>query len=213
MFFISKKRVQWWENKKSFFLNGREYPYFVHRMNCGWPPFRMTERSIEMSLADEWISTREQDPAVIEIGAVSPYYWPCRLKNIVDPIDLNHLVTIKKSIFDIMLTGKKVLSISTFEHIGNGEYGLSKQDDLAVKALDKVFAEADEFLITIPEGYNIFLDKYIFNNVFDRARISFMVRGKGDLDNNWKQVFLRKEADIPYGKSANSLIILESIPR
>lgn len=208
MFFISKKRVQWWENKKSFVLNGKEYPYFVHRINCGWPPFRMTERSVEMALADEWISARENNPAVIEIGAVTPYYWPCRLKNIVDPADSSSFVTAKKSIFDVSLAGKKVISISTFEHIGNGEYGLVKDDILVVKALDKVFREAEEFFITIPVGYNTFLDKYIFNNIFNRARISFMIRGKGNLDNNWKQVFSHEEANIPYHKSANSLIIL-----
>lgn len=211
MFFISKKRIQWWENKKSFILNGKEYPYFTHRVNCGWPPFRMTERAVELALADEWIKVREQDPAVIEIGAVTPYYWPCRLKNILDPSDPSPFVTEKKSVFDVSFAGRKVLSISTFEHIGSGEYGLIKDDVLAVKALEKVLKEAGEFLITVPIGYNSFLDKYLFDNVFDNARISFIIRGRGDLSNNWEQVFSQKEADIVYGKSANSLVVLESV--
>jgi len=171
----------------------------------------MTERSVEMALADTWISAREQDPAAIEIGAVTPYYWPCRLKNIIDPADSSPFISEKKSVFDVNLKDKKILSISTFEHIGNGEYGLVKDDNLASKALDKVIDEASEFLITIPVGYNSFLDDYVFSNTFNGVRISFLVRGKADLDNNWKQVFSKEEANIPYGKAANGLIVLEKI--
>ena len=77
--FFHKKQIKWWRNIKKFTLNDKEYFLFTHNINCGWPPFRMTERSVELHVADEWINNHND---IIEVGAVTPYYWPGRIKDI-----------------------------------------------------------------------------------------------------------------------------------
>ena len=210
MIFLRPKQVQWWENRLKFTLDGKEYLHFVHQVNCGWPPYRMTERSVEMALADAWLSQYEKDRSLIEIGAVTPYYWPARVADIVDPADQHRMVNIRKSLFDISLCGRKVLSVSTFEHIGTGEYNLERAQDSAFCALDKVMKEAESFLITVPVGYNKELDAFIFDRwqSFPSTKTAFMRRGSGRRDNNWRQVPAGEARSTAYTKSANALIIL-----
>ena len=47
-------RIQWWTNPPTFTFAGREYPYFYHPYNCGWPPYA-NERAVELSLANAWL--------------------------------------------------------------------------------------------------------------------------------------------------------------
>ena len=79
----------------------------------------MTERSVELALADRWLDAADPD-LVREVGAVTPYYWPRSVRTVIDPYDPNPLVTVRKSLFDADLTGVPVLSILTLEHIGTG---------------------------------------------------------------------------------------------
>lgn len=177
-------------------------------MNCGWPPFRMTERSVELSIADEWINNHSD---IIEIGAVTPYYWPGRIKNIVDPSDEHVLVNHRKSLFDVELSDKSVLSISTLEHVGKAEYGLKEERHLAVSAFEKITSEAKDFLITIPVGWNKYLDNYIIPLKDTKDyEIFFLCRDRGSKANNWKQFEKLSGGQLSYGDYANSLIIIIS---
>lgn len=150
----------WFMNAYDFTFEGKIYPLFVHQHNCGWPPGRMTERCAELALADGWLSEPANRDA-IEIGAVTPYYWPRRVGTIIDPGDDHPQITDRSSVLDIDLTGKTVLAISTFEHIGNGEYGLAAKPEEIFTAFEKLFREATAFLVTVPMGYNATLDKYL----------------------------------------------------
>jgi hypothetical protein len=97
-------------------------PLFYHRYNCGTAyDERTTERTVEMALADLWL-TRHHDN-VIELGAVTPYYFPGRIPVVVDPTDRHPLVTISESLFTVDFKAKNVLCISTIEHIGTSDYG------------------------------------------------------------------------------------------
>ena len=97
------KSLNWVNHNITFNFLGRVYKLFCHTHNCGWPPFRMTERSVELALADEWLTTKDN---VIEIGAVTPYYWPKRISNVVDPTDSHELVNIKAScLMPLLRTG------------------------------------------------------------------------------------------------------------
>jgi len=207
MYIISKtKKIKWWYNRKKFLLNNKEYTLFCH-YHCGWPPYRMTERSVELPVADEWLSKHSD---VYEVGAVTPYFWPSRIKNIIDPSDKHKAVNIKRSLFDISFEGLDILSISTVEHVGNGEYGLPKEPSLAPKALEKILNEAKNALITLPVGYNKELDNYIFNHKKDNIRISYLARGKGIMDNDWKQINFPEGFQLNYGpRTANTVIFIE----
>lgn len=129
--------VPWWESQPTFEFAGKVFKLFVSNHNCGWPPARMTERAVELALADRWLETVDAT-RVIEIGAVTPYYWPRRVPHVVDPYDPHPYVTTRASLFDVDLSAGPVLSISTFEHIGIGDYGLPVDRSLVVNASQSV---------------------------------------------------------------------------
>ena len=194
-----------WKNANKFFFNGKVYPLFTHNMNCGWPPFRMTERSVELSIADDWINDHDE---IIEIGAVTPYYWPGRIKDIVDPTDKHSLVNLRKCLFEVDVFGKNVLSISTIEHVGQAEYGLEKETCLAISAIEKLTTQAIDFLITIPVGWNKHLDAYLFDeNKNKNFRQYFLSRGHGCIDNKWIQHDSLSEPQRVYGNIGNDVSI------
>ena len=134
---------------------------FQHSYNCGGSSRTATERTVELAIADIWLETQRIE-SVTEIGAVTPYYWPGRIEDVVDPTDAHFRVKRKDSIFDVDLSGRNVLSISTFEHIGSGEYGLEPDLELLPKAVDKLLLECESFLVSVPAGYNPNADRIFF---------------------------------------------------
>ncbi len=207
-----------WKDANKFVFNGKAYTLFTHNMNCGWPPFRMTERSVELSIADEWIDDHDD---IFEIGAVTPYYWPGRISNIVDPTDKHALVNIRKCLFEVDVSGRNVLSISTIEHVGQTEYGLKKDKYLAISALERLTSQANDFLITIPVGWNKHLDAHLFSEDNKKNFKQFYLsRGLGCIDNEWVQydrlsghqrVYGNMGKDVSiFGRSANSVAIIMS---
>jgi hypothetical protein len=134
---------------------------FQHPYNCGGLSRTATERTVELAIANIWLETQRID-SVTEIGAVTPYYWPGRIEDVVDPADAHLRVKRRASIFDVDLSGRNVLSISTFEHIGSGEYGLEPDHKLLPKAVDKLILECESFLVSVPAGYNPNADRIFF---------------------------------------------------
>jgi len=194
-------------NVEFFSIDGSDkmYKYFIHNHNLGYPCRRYSERTIELALADEWLNNC---PNSWEIGAVSPYYWPKRVQNVIDPTDPHPQVNYHGSLFDFDFSGKDLLLISTIEHIGQSQYGLEEMVD-AVRAFEKIAVEANNFLITVPIGWNNLLDDFVFSGgANDLCNVFFLVRNRFEL---WESV-PSKYARLPYaGKKpwANSVAILE----
>jgi hypothetical protein len=193
-------RIQWWKAAARFELWGRSYPCFYHAFNCGWPPYA-SERCVELALADAWL--RDLGPAaeVVEVGAVTPYYWPRRVGRVIDPFDPHPDVTDRCSLFQTDLNGERVLSVSTLEHIGTGEYGSSEGPEQNAAAFRKLFRECRQFLVTVPAGYNPRVDELVFDSgtiPLDVA-VSFLVR---DGDDGWRQEVEPTRARLPYGDPA-----------
>jgi hypothetical protein len=182
-----------------------KYKYFYHNHNLGYHCLRYTERIIELSLANEWL---EKCPDSWEIGAVTPYYWPKRVKWIVDPTDKHPQVSHRISMFDLDFTGKDVLMISTLEHIGSCEYGIDEEFN-SIQAFLKISNEARNYLITFPIGWNALLDEFVLSGKSDSyCKVRYLVRNKYELWNSTTRDFAR----MPYGKKkhwANSVVILE----
>lgn len=213
-------RMQWWRAAASFQFWGRTYPCFYHGYNCGWPPY-VSERCVELALADAWLTAVGASP-VVELGAVTPYYWPHRVHRVIDPFDPHPGVTDGKSLFDVDLTGQSVLSISTLEHIGTGDYGSSEGPELGPAAFRKVFEESPRFLVTVPSGYNPRMDDFLFGGGKVPADVSvgFVVR---DGQDSWRQeeepakarlaygdpALQRQFPDTCIGKWANAIVVLE----
>jgi hypothetical protein len=213
-------QIQWWTAAASFQLWGCSYPCFYHAYNCGWPPY-VSERCVELALVDAWLAHVPLDE-LVEVGAVTPYYWPGRVARIIDPFDSHPRVTDRKSLFDVPLAGRRVLSISTFEHIGTGDYGISESPELTLAAFRKVFDESPQFLVTVPTGYNRRMDSFLFDSAAIPADVAvgFLVRdGRSD----WRQehraqkarraygdpTLRRKFPDTCIGQWANAIVVLE----
>jgi len=138
----------------------------------------MTERSIELALADRWLATY---PNTVEIGAVTPYYWPGRVGTVVDPGDSHPNVTDTCSLFDYDATRRTVLCVSTVEHVGTGEYGLPTLGQGPPEAIQHIM-RADHYLITLPSGWNPLAD-VVFETPWLHARYLARVSG-----NTWHEV-------------------------
>ena len=190
----------------TFDFCGFRLPLFPHYHNCGHPPGVMSERSVELSLANVFLDTVSRDTTV-EIGAVTPYYWPFRVKNICDPVDTHIRVNIKASFLDVNFDQCSVLSLSTFEHIGQKDYGLPDDSSMNKQAFEKLFVESPRFLITVPGGYNAEMDKYLFalNCQEQGVEINHLVRVQ---ENNWVQSFDAKIEDLKFSYGAYNLIVI-----
>ena len=168
-----------------FTFAGRSYPYFSHQYNCGWPAGYATERTVELALADAWLSTTPM-MNVIEVGAVSPYYWPGRVPRIVDPADEHMQVSDRLPMDSIDMSGKDVLCISTLEHFGKSDYGLVPDPVLLRAAVYQLASQARTLLATVPFGYNPMADELFFGDVpLPGFRVGYLVR---DLDRmEWRE--------------------------
>jgi hypothetical protein len=201
-FFESKK------NETSFTLEDSQncFEYFYHNYNCGYPGKRKTERTVELSLADYWL---DKVPNSWEVGAVTPYYWPGRVREIIDPADKHERVSQRKSLFDIDFTDKNILSLSTIEHIGEQSYDLNENAN-PIQAIEKLTLESKLMLLTFPIGWNEMLDEFVLGGEVEKlCKVRFLVRNTNE---TWISSS-RENAYRPYGGKgiswANSLAILE----
>jgi len=180
-----------WKTPGTFTYNGETLNYFHHNHNCGFPPFKCTERIIELSIANYWLNNT--DSIVYEIGCVSPYYWPKRDPHIVDPFDTHPLNYRKLDMFDVDLEEKNVLSISTIEHIGLKDYNQSCKFN-ACDAFTKIINESSKCLITFPLGYNKVLDRFFcenYDNSIDPSYVTYYTRYKQNIFRSEK--FVKKD--------------------
>lgn len=180
-----------YEKIPTFQLNGLPVEHFIHRKNTGYPPYRMSERTIELALADIFL-TKMRDTQIVEIGAVTPYYWPERVKTVVDPTDDHPAVTDHVGWEDWQPTDETILSISTFEHIGSGDYGLTPNRDELKAAVDKLLDSECPFLVTYPPGYHAAFDQYIRSLDLSKQGVTIMVWIRPERGNDWQQIDYRE---------------------
>lgn len=138
---------------------------------------KTNERNIELPLGFWFL---EEHPLnTIEIGEVTAMYHEAK-----HPVyDLSSAdASRRKDVFDINMTGCNVLSISTVEHVGFGDYGNKPEPHLAIEAIKKIRKEASRYLITFPVGYNIELDDDLMT-----SGIPYFLMER-DADNKWYYV-------------------------
>lgn len=187
--------------------NHPEYNLYESDNNCGYLNERMTERGLELMLVKDILDNWEaQQLDIIEVGAVTPYYFRGRIKDVLDPADSHPLVNLKIDLFDYDFTEKSVVSISTIEHVGTGDFSVEKRGD-SVHALVKIIKESEHCFITCPIGYNKRLDRYCLEK-----RIPGMTCYKrGYLDNNWQIVEKAEAFKTKYirGLWASAIFVIE----
>jgi hypothetical protein len=116
----------------------------------------ITERMIEIPLARWFI--KQHNNYIIEVGAVTPYYDTIN-HEVIDPYD-NWPGCMRIGAKDYPYENKNVLSISTIEHIGHGEYSQPKNPKDAQEVLERI-RKASSYLVTWPVGYHTELDAYV----------------------------------------------------
>jgi hypothetical protein len=201
---------------KTLHYQGQSIPLFQHWYNVGIRFLRMTERCLELAIAELWLKKYSNEDTC-EIGAVTPYYWKNRVKNVVDPVDPHKAVTIRGSLFSLDLTNKSVLSLSTIEHIGTGDYSVPvNPNETAIKAFEKIVKESKRCLITFPTGWNKELDAYFAASGFlninlqrdEKLEVSLYERN--EFDNEFRMVPVKRASVIPYGPlTARGVVIIE----
>lgn len=203
----------------SVIYKNKKIKLYLSEHNCGLSyRKRLTERALELALAKDWITNSHDE--YIEIGAVTPYYMPDFSKHsVIDPADAHEMVDIKKSLFECDYRGKNVLSISTIEHVGTGDYQLTKTED-CVEGLNKVIQECKSCLVSFPMGYNRKLDNYVMDEMKsgqfskNQKEIKICAYGRSKYGNDWKILTNLEEqyADYEYGPLwANCVCFIEKI--
>ena len=91
------------------------------------------ERKAELPIGFWFIDRFEGD--VIEIGEVTDFY--AEACHPVYDLCTERPTTIKKDAFDVDYREKNVLSISTVEHVGFGDYGQPKVPHQAIEASEE----------------------------------------------------------------------------
>lgn len=143
---------------------------------------------------------------MIEVGCVTPYYNESS-HEVIDLTD-DHPKSKKIDATQYDFKNKNVLSISTIEHVGLGDYGNEKKENnAAISLCERIMAESKKYFITWPLGYNKNLDEW----ALQRNDGIFLSRQEGN-KYLWQQKTLSDltEDNKVYGTfhCANSIIIL-----
>lgn len=187
-----------------FKINQIEFEYFDHSYNSTIT----NERCVEVPLGFYFLDKFDRNK-IIEIGAVTPYYTNCvyhKVYDVYDPYDKSDRTDLTES--DFSFDGYNVLSISTIEHIGFGDYGLPKDDFKALKFLKRIINESRNYLITFPWGYN-----KIFDNQFLDSKINFSLM-KRVSQNEWVIDSSKNLENVVYNHPyvcGNALLVITNI--
>ena len=187
--------------RATFTFKGKRYRYFYHGYNHTW----VNERTIEIPLVKELLDNTKGD--VLEIGNVMNYYYPFS-HDVVDKYEKGKGI-LNEDVVDFKIHKKyhAIVSISTMEHVGWDEKVRdATKIPRSLEHLKKHLTPKGKIFLTIPLGYNPYLDRLIAEgNSFDEAY--FFKRG---LFGSWKQVSYTQVKGTPYieGVSAKVLVLL-----
>jgi len=192
------------KSHRKFKLQGKNYSYFCNIYNATWK----NERAVEISISNELIK-KYKNKKVLEVGNVLSHYSPVT-HDILDKYEKSKGI-INKDIVDFKPSKKYdlIISISTLEHVGFDEKPKDKNKImLAVKNLKKMLAKNGEILITVPTGYNPYLDKILKKNKIKFTKKYCLKRISKD--NKWVEVKWQEIKNSKYNKpflNANGLFI------
>ena len=146
------------------------------------------ERKVELPVAFWFI--KEYKDNLIEIGEVSSFYE--EPKHTVYDLVKEIGTTIIKDAIDVDYTDANVISISTIEHVGTGDYGHKPEDNKAWKLYEKIKNESKNYLISFPVGYNKEFEKVLTDN-----NVEYILM-KRDQNNNWTSAKDQSLSDFEY---------------
>jgi hypothetical protein len=178
-----------------------ELPYSRSR---GYNTPALNERTVELPLAQYFIVTGNRQN-LLEIGAVTPYHFGSA-HVVIDPTD-PHAGCVRQDARLVDYRGKEVLSLSTVEHIGNGEFDGGVRDNSAFDLVARIASESPRFLISFPLGYNANLDVSVRT-----SRLPRVVLGRLNAENEWA---VTESFDFCYNhpyNNANAVCFVTNVP-
>jgi hypothetical protein len=193
--------------REIFQLDNVEYPYFIHPYNTTWT----NERAVEIPVVRRFLKYSESS-STLEIGNVLSHYFDtsytvvdkyekCRYRPVIneDFVDFN-----SHQRFNL------IVSISTIEHVGWDE---KPRDEarvmMAFTKIRSLLGSSGKAIVTIPVGYNHYLDQRIHEIATDG--IEFRCMKRISEDNRWIEIDLMSallcKYNSPY-KNANALVFV-----
>jgi hypothetical protein len=177
-----------------FSFEGKRLAYLYHAYNMTWA----CERCVEVPIAQSYLALVSSPDRVLEIGNVLSHYAPAQ-HVIVDKYEkgpgvINQdILEFAKRPFDL------ILSISTFEHIGfdDSSSGSSSKEKIleAVRHVRTLLSPKGLAVITVPIGYNPYVDEILDQNSWQANRALFLKR---TAFTRWEQTDLRNALPLKY---------------
>lgn len=190
--------------ERRFQFQGKEYTYLYHIYNRTWDG----ERTVEVPIA--WSAVQaNRNKHILEVGNVLSHYFPVS-HDIIDKYEVADGVT-NIDVVDYRSEDRYdlILSISTLEHVGWAEPVKDPSKILhATENLRNHLAPEGEILLTIPFGYNPYLDELVKAGRLPFNKCAFMRRVS--LDNKWVEASWEDvegaQYDEPY-PHANAILV------
>ena len=157
---------------KNFTFNKKTYEYFYHKYNHTW----LNERIVELPIIIRFIKSN-RGKNILEVGNVLSHYMSFN-HDIVDKYEKGKNV-INKDILDFDNEKKYdlIVSVSTMEHIGYDE-NLKYPERLitAFRKLRSMLSKNGIIVVTLPVGYNEYMDGWIKNKRIEFDKLYYMKR-------------------------------------
>lgn len=156
----------------TFMYRGHELTYLDHSYNAT----RLNERAVEVPIADAWLAQLASATWAVEVGNVLAYYglhpnsWFCVDRDEVAPGVVN--ADIRE--WDNVARLNAVISISTFEHVGQDE-GRWEDAWPAIERVTSMLAPDGSMLVTIGLGQNPALDEVLLGGATSAATADTLV--------------------------------------
>lgn len=190
--------------QKTFMLDGQSYSYFYHTYNKTWK----NERTVEIPVIWE-IVRKYQGKDILEVGNVLSNYFSIS-HDILDKYEKAEGV-INEDVVDFKPSKKYelIVSISTLEHVGWDES--PKEPDKILRAIENMkscLVRGGILAVTLPLGYNSYLDELLKEKKIGFTKVYFMKRIAAD--NKWVEARWEDVKDAKYNipfRGANGLAV------
>jgi len=195
--------------QKTFQFEGKTLEYFYAKYNITW----VTERVLEVPIGLHFIKTAGE-ANTLEVGNVLGHYFPPS-HVVLDKFERGEKI-INEDIVSYRPDRKfdLILSISTFEHIGYEDDGEPDAEKIraAISACQRLLSSNGRLIITVPFGYNPYLDRYVAENRIKPNRAWYFEKvNKLDWKETTRDAALQRKYAKPY-PFANAIMIAEFLP-
>ncbi len=189
---------------KTFTFQDKRLRYFYGSYNNTWK----NERAVEIPIV-KYLSRGYDSSETLEVGNVFRHYFR-QNHTVLDKYEKNAGI-INEDIVDFR-PGRKyslIFSISTMEHVGYDENARDSQKILrGIENMKSLLNGGGKIILTLPLGYNPFLDRLLREGSIRFSRIHYLKRISQD--NKWIETTPQESQNAKYGfpyPGANVLVI------